>query len=682
MPLQVALTYHFSQPIDEQVQTFDRICYRGLLNVLRSHNDLKFNLSFSGTLLRGLAWFSPETLALVKEGLVDGQFALLGTPYADTVLFAGEEADNRLQLILGRRVLAEMLDAAPTVFWAPDRGLRPALLPQLASVGYSSFLLEDAAFEAAGHVVPTPVRVTEAGATLTAFWDDRGLRERLNWAAWYGQMDPLWAWLDARKSESGKADPIMVYAEDAGAMGRWGWEAGYLPQSHWAGLDRVLSEFEARGVSTVHLEGVKARQGLALAGDYTSGGADRVAQSPEARGHEPGYPDYPAFLAQAPKLNYFKRLFGVVRANFADTSSTLAGTEAPTRATPNSAGERFLALAEEVYAAHQYGFGRMGVGGREYWGWENVRNTFLYLRLAQLAADPTPRRWIEDLNGDGNDEQLWCDGRQLVMLSGYGGRLVGWFDLIDGIVWVSNSLAIPQARYVEGASAHPKLNETAAQWLPQDGNWDLRVFKALRQKESPPLRLAAEVAAELAAQAGACWTYACPTEPVEQHPRLNIQHGALNDWWSLDGGNESQAAAYIDYRFEDSGILYLNAAVPDLVIHKEIQLIPNGLAALYRVQNRTGRRRVLRWRLSNELAPDYAAVLGKGRDALEPLDAPEGIFGAVNRHGDAAVAITASRAWDSTAWSRGLFALQVEGTLQLDLPARGALAWQVEFKAR
>ena len=98
-----------------QICVADRTAYRGLFSVLRAHPGLKINLHLSGTLLRGLGWFSPETMDLLRAGLADGQFELLGSLYAQNVAYATDDQDNRLQLLVHRRVLKDVLVVEPRV---------------------------------------------------------------------------------------------------------------------------------------------------------------------------------------------------------------------------------------------------------------------------------------------------------------------------------------------------------------------------------------------------------------------------------------------------------------------------------------------------------------------------------------------------------------------------------------
>lgn len=238
-----------------------------------------------------------------------------------------------------------------------------------------------------------------------------------------GRDAELWRSLDEAQERARSAAHWWAASFDAEAFGLLGLDAGYLPNAHWAALDKVLTQIETRELAVEHLSAARARQEITTAPETASVEMDRAAVTAGARGSTNRVSKAIwIFATCSPKLGYFRKLFSVVRASFNDTGSVLGTqTEPPAAALP-PAGARFLALAEEVYAAHQHGFGALGVGGREYWAWENVRHTFLYLRLAQLAADPgaapmdrrSQRRWQR--------RQIWRDGRQLAMFSGYGGR--------------------------------------------------------------------------------------------------------------------------------------------------------------------------------------------------------------------------------------------------------------------
>src|SRR4030042_521444 len=111
MTLRLALCFLFHQPLGEHAERAGRICYRGVLDVLRNHPRLKFNLMLSGTLLDALCWFDPPFLEAVRSGLQDGRFRLLGSTYAQALLLALEDGDIARQIAVHRATLKKFFDA-------------------------------------------------------------------------------------------------------------------------------------------------------------------------------------------------------------------------------------------------------------------------------------------------------------------------------------------------------------------------------------------------------------------------------------------------------------------------------------------------------------------------------------------------------------------------------------------
>ncbi|MBL8056594.1 MAG: hypothetical protein JNK29_07845, partial [Anaerolineales bacterium] len=476
MPLSLALVFHFNQHTSEFAAVADRTCYRGLLTVLRAHPQLKFNLHLSGTLLRALNWLAPETLDLVRAGLADGQFELLGSTYAQNVPYACDDWDNAQQIGLHRAVLQDLFGVAPEAFWNPERCWRQSLVPVIAQAGYRVTVVEDHILRAAGLADLGPAETQQAGHALTLVYDDPILRERFNFAAWFGRRAQLFNYLETLAAQPPAGQALVAYAEDAEAMGLWPWEAGCLPQAAWTHLDKLLSDLEQReAVQLVHLSAARPRGTLAHVPDGAARWMDLALGRPDAPYHEDGFADWFDYLHRSTKVQYFRKLYSVVRSNLQQVGAARRDPGYPRPAA--SAADRFYRQAIETYCSHQYEFGCIGVGGRGYWGWENVRAAFLYTRLAEIAENPQPRQWIEDLNGDGSDEQLLCDGRQLAVFTAYGGRLLGWFDLEAGRQWVGNPLAVPRAAYASGASEQPRLTALPARWLPDGPAADLRPWR-------------------------------------------------------------------------------------------------------------------------------------------------------------------------------------------------------------
>jgi hypothetical protein len=680
MPLSLALVFHFNQHTSEYTEVADRACYRGLLNVLRAHPKLKFNLHFSGTLLRALNWFGPETLGLVRAGLADGQFELLGSTYAQNVPHACDDWDNAQQIGLHRAVLEEFFGAKPVVFWNSERCWRQSLVPVIAEGGYTATLVEDHILRAAGITERVPVSTTFNGQSLITICDDTELRERLNYAAWFGRRAQLFKYLKRLAARPGSKNFLVAYAEDAEAMGLWGWEKGYLPHSAWAHLDALLSGFdESREWSLVHLSTVRAPQAVESLPDGSAQWMDRALADARLPYHEDGYQNWFDFIARSPKVEYFGKLYAVVRARLQMLGSVRQDPGFPRPARDPT--DTFYRQAIETFCHHQYEFGCIGVGGRGDWGWENVRAAFLFARLAEIAEEPHPRIWIEDINGDGSDEQMLCDGWNLAVLTAHGGRLIYWFDLAEGRQWAGNQLAIPHAPYQNGATKQPALTPAPRVWLPDSFDADLRPWRSLRKKEPAPTRLGARLPE---------WVFERKSESLTVYPKrmrrpgahspLRAQTGLLSDHVVLDARDDFAPDYLFDYRLEPEGVFcYLNYLTPSVVIEKRVRQISDGLVFHYTLENQGKAPHRLQLLVSSEMCPDYAEALAGGREALGFATFEDRWPGVLNRRTRRGLLLKPSREWTRLEHTENLLALEVWLTFEFELAPCSAQTFEIEL---
>jgi hypothetical protein len=257
------------------------------------------------------------------------------------------------------------------------------------------------------------------------------------------------------------------------------------------------------------------------------------------------------------------------------------------------------------------------VGGRGYWGWENARSCFALARAAELADDPTVGQWVEDATADGSDEQLLCDGRELVILSAHGARVLYWFDLQAGQQWIGNQLAVPAATFTNDAAKTPQTKPDLRRWLPDSYEASLKGWQGSRQKEPAPTRMGRYLPEGIFERDAAELTvYRSPLDPAYRHMPLLAQAGAFGDAVRVDAKPEQRFDDVQDYRFEPAGLTYMSYPLPKLVIEKRMSHKPDRLTARYRITNRDVTAHQLWLRSIHELAPDYAAALGQGRRAF------------------------------------------------------------------
>lgn len=676
MPLPLALVFHFNQHTSEFADIANRTCYGGLVKVLRAHPRLKINLHLSGTLLRALPWFDTETLALIRAGVADGQFELLASTYAQNVPYASDDWDNAQHIGLHRALLKEMFGVEPTAFWNAERCWRQSLAPLIAESGHTVTLVEDHILHAAGVIDPTPVRTDG----LTVVYDDTLLRSRFNYAAWFGRTGQLLDYLKRLAERPGSENFLVAYAEDAEAMGLWGWQQGYVPNATWAHLDALLSELESSGVVEFRrLSAARAQHTVTALPNGSAQWMDLALLNPHAPYHEDDYSDWFDFNNRSPKLNYFRKLYAILRTRL-QTLGSVRSDPGFARA-PQTPGDVFYRQAIEAFCHHQYEFGCIGVGGRKYWGWENVRSAFLFAAVTEMADEPEAFNWIEDVTGDGSDEQILCDGKQLAVLTGYGGRLLYGFDLAEGRQWAGNHLAIPPAPYEERSTKAPDLKPHARYWLPATTDADLKPLKAYREKERPPTGMSRHLPTWVfEREVPALTVYRRKTRQPGQRWPLRAQFGIFNDAVTVDGGAAYTSDELLDYRFEQGGVVcYLLFPAPEVLIEKRVRQTAEGLSVQYTFDNRGAEPCRLRLISSNELNPDYAVVLTHGRAALDFVVEAKRV-GVTNTLTRNALLLETSREWQKLERISGLLALEARLTFDLTLAPRAPQTLELQLK--
>ena len=617
MTLRLALCFLFHQPLGEHADRAGRICYRGVLNVLRNHPRLKFNLMLSGTLLDALCWFDPAFFDTVRSGLREDRFRLLGSTYAQTLLLAGEDGDNARQIAVHRATLKKYFDAEPAAFWSPGRTWAPKFAPLLLASGYRRLALESDALRAAGAAAPFVHRLTASGG-LNVAWDDSRLRDRLDFAAWFRRRDVFESAIREWREHPDAERLFPVIAEDAGAFGLWGYDIGLDPRADAAGLDELLDwiEREESLACSFLEEAPEPEAELAIEKPVWGRALDRELADPESPLHEEGYSGWNDFLARAPRLQHFRRMHTAARMRMAPAGAALSAAGITTASEDaRKAGAELYALAERVYSAHQDRFGAVGIGGRGDPAWEGIGAAIAVAKAAELAVGaprPGVEAHIDDLTGDGEDEILLRSGDQMVLLSPYGGRLLHWIDLRRGELHVGNPLAVPTGSlWIEAKP--PDFAPVPDDWLPEE-NDPLPEM----QPEGGERRLARLSTGNLPEAQGRL-----PVWPrlrsAELKPSLPARRRALNDFFAFDDGPEETSDPRLDFRLADGAVIFLRFFGYRLRMVKRVSLSPRGVHVTYRFRNVDMRALRVRMRLVSEVCPDYRTVLESPGPVFEPV---------------------------------------------------------------
>ncbi|HSM55301.1 MAG TPA: hypothetical protein VK879_04030, partial [Candidatus Sulfomarinibacteraceae bacterium] len=657
------LLFHLNQHLDETAKIASRTCYRGLLRVLRAHPTVPVNIHISGTLIDALKWLDPEPLQLIWEGLRAGQFELLGSTYAQNVPYASDDWDNAQQIEQHQKVLHDTFGVTPVTFWNPERTWRQSLLPIIADAGYRFTLIEDHILAKARLAEPVVVTSQVGAHILTVLYDDHLLRHMFNFAVWFGRPSQLQMYLLRRADHPNVAGHCLTYAEDAEAMGFWGWQEGVVPNQTWHRLDQVLSLLEALPeVELIHLTNAPASagnlspipEGAAHWMNWSLGDEDRPY-------HEPGYEDWFDFNESSPKLAEFRAYFSEIREALQSLSEKVAK-----KSKKNSAAGALYDAALYNYLAHQYEFGCVGVGGEDYPGWKGANASWVLMQAAEWALQPEQLSEQKDVNRDDEEELILGDGRNVIVASPMGGRLLYWFDLEKGKQYVGNQLAVTPGPY-EGDGALPANHTVPYElWLPEDARPQPIVSGARLAAEAKPTRMAKHLPD---------WIWEGEREPFEllttdvrqegERRLLPARRRAFVDYISVDGQEASPGEA-LQATLEDDVALFRRTLDTRLSLEKQFELRGGDVVVTYRWVNEGDEKRRITWRTLCELTPDYSRQLEEGRKGLQFV---EDVHEPAVRNVPAReqISLVADKEARSIEYEEALLALELSMTFDLSL---------------
>jgi hypothetical protein len=634
------------------------------LKVLRAHPNLQFNIHISGTLIHALNWLDPEPLELIRAGVRDGQFELLGSTYAQNVPYASDDWDNARQIELHRETLKDIFGVEPTVFWNAERCWRQSLTSLIADGGYTATLVEDGILSQAGATNLYTFTTRTDSHTLKIISDDQSFKTRFNFAAWFGRRDQVLRYLREKGGHSDADRLCVAYAEDAEAMGLWDWERGLIPNQTWARLDRLLTALENEpSIQLIKLSDAPAPTAdLTPIPDAGASWMDASLQHPGRPYHEDGFTDWLDFNRRSPKLQHFRHTYSIIRNKMA-------------LATPgNPPSHRLHRAMLHAYLAHQYEFGCIGVGGLNYRGWEDARTAVVISMAVKEAENPREIVFIDDCNGDGSDEVLVSDGKQLIVVSAYGGRLLYWFDLATGQQLVGNQLPVLNLEYHGAEYTFPP--PIPARWLPEtDSPQDSDL-----SEEAPPTRMGRFMPEWIWDGEPPPFKLAvAPPAPEGQWQPLAAQTRAFCDLVTLDAAEAEEVPLdWLDSRLEKNGVTFIRYLSDELTLEKSFRLAYGRMVIVsYTLRNHDPRERAFKLRITHELCPDYAEAIRGGRDSLAFLDGESP--GVVNTRTLTPIIVQSSRPWQAVEKREDFCALTVGLVYEITLSPRAEQKFEVKL---
>jgi hypothetical protein len=588
--LDVLFLFHFNQNLVPYSRVGNAACYVGLLQTLRNHPQSKFLIHFSGPLTQSLLWFDPTAIELIREGVADEQFEIVGSTYIQNVMYSTRSdsldfQQNQAQITAHLELIDEVFGVRPVSFWNAERVWTQNFTQLLVDNGYQNVQIEDHILERAGitgseHRVRT---TTYNGRTINVFNDDKGFLGAADYAINTGNNNAPLGLLGTLYDEDVLDEYAVTYAQDAEATGLWQYENGTDPAINWANLDALLTAIESDGRFriTTYSEWLESHTPAEDVSPIPDGAADWMGR--DAWFADNAHPDVEAH----------RQLYDTVRDSLNATAALLAAAT-----TDTTAAGALLHQGWRTFSAHQYEFGVLGspTHGSQT-DWEKVRSALVFARAARHALGGPPLAYQADINDDPDLEVVLTIGTDMAVLSPKGGRLLYWFDLEKGV-----QLTGPQNFFHYGES------------YVTDSHW------------RPVLQGGSDVYS---------WLSGNPVLPEVFTWSFEIRRRALADHIEIDTVDQGDLRNS-SYTVAMNGlqVVFSKVLTGDVTLYKTVELVaPGSIWINYRFE---GADEAVKLRVENCLSPHTLSVMDHGRQSLAYWDGDTtsvfhpGVTGVVN----------------------------------------------------
>ncbi|BDU50654.1 hypothetical protein [Haliovirga abyssi] len=460
--LDIAFLFHLNQGSNPHADIADKVTYYNLIKTLRKHPSLKFNLHISGTLIQDLLWYNPETIKLIKDGIKSGQFEILGSTYAQNVMYSTDEQSNIWQIEEHKRIIKKVFGVNPVGFWNAERTWNQNITKLVLKYGYKYTFVENHILKESGAKDADWVLRTTENGKLTIVNDDTNFLPLVNNAIDTGDNEvkrderganlteksknykKLFKYIRKIYEKDKKSDFLLNYADDAEVTGLWDFSSQKNPEWDFENLDFLLTKLEnKKWIKLVKYSDILSEKKAEDITPIKDGYASWMEKAAKGEGQysEKGYDGWFDFNKNSPKLAYYRKLHKKYEKFINEYKNS-----------DKKNIKKLVALAKENFLSHQFEFGCTGIAGTdEEWKngrrlgvWENIKTVSVIEEAVKDIEENIKNKIYEkDVNMDNIKEVIVVNNDNFYVFSkARGGRLLFWYDLKTGKEIVGGELGV------------------------------------------------------------------------------------------------------------------------------------------------------------------------------------------------------------------------------------------------
>ena len=415
--------------------------YSHILPLLIDIKDFPINLHFSGTLLSLLKIMNPEIIDYLKKGTQQGNFEIIGSTYAQNVPYASSREENENQIDLHRKILKNILNAEPKLFWNAERCWYPELADIIKKFSYKYIPVES-------HIIADSSpdfseQIIREYNDVYLLCDDEKIRRLVTKAINRKQYQPVIDYLTTLHEKQSKINKpfLVVYGEDMEAWGHWAFQRGEsidlkgniegfiseLNKLEWLKITNISNFFEENKKDMAEIS-IKEKQ-------FTKGYANWMNDEVKID----GFADWYDYIERHEGTAHYKKLHVFLWDKISSYDKKIKSLSKK-----NTGSEKLIDFSKWIYAIYQYEFGcspaSAGSASTRYYmcdkgreTWELVRTSLASAEAANASLDKSSYIKEYDVNCDDINEIILKNEKIFVVLSKIGGRILYLFDLEKGI---------------------------------------------------------------------------------------------------------------------------------------------------------------------------------------------------------------------------------------------------------
>ncbi|MFQ5999380.1 MAG: glucodextranase DOMON-like domain-containing protein, partial [Candidatus Bathyarchaeia archaeon] len=578
--IDVIFLFHFNQNLVPYGDQANDASYVGLLKTLRKHPNSKFAIHVSGSLMEDLQWFNNTAIQLIRDGVQEGQFEVIGSTYIQNVMYSTRMNDtdyqfNDEQIKEHREIIEKIFGVSPKGFWNPERTWTQSFVPLLVDNGYEytqveDHILYDSGITGSEYLVRT---TTYNGKQLVVFTDDKTFEGYVNGAVDSGSSVDMINFLRNQYSYDVEDQFAICYFEDAEATGLWDYEGGEDPHIDWNNLDNILTDLENESwiKITTYEEFLESHSPAEDVSPIVDGAASWMGGD--------------AWFDQnnSPMVQSYRVFFNSIRNRLNQVNASIQ--DAKNGGKNTTSAEKLLEHAWTTLLAHQYEFGCVIHSG--YTDFDLARTALVSAEAALYSLNPSPTSQIVevDINNDSITEIVVKNQHNMYVWSGRGGRLLYWFDIDNGEELVGNeNFMYYLEAYTDDNTYVPTLKKGDPLWPWLSGNnlipWDI-------------------------------------------YKRFIIRRRALNDFLKVDGsyiGSSNFTLVNANYAYSITGnSILFSYSDGEITLEKNVTMPADGrnVDVSYSITYEGAGSADVELEIEIDLCPSYEMVMEGGRDILQ-----------------------------------------------------------------